>query len=171
MKWFLLGFGLLLAGCCETESMSGQVYARPAEVAPAGCRLVGTVRDAEGGGLSSYEHNRSIVEGRLRQEAARLGGDSLAVVKETRGDTDDGYAAEFQTGVPGLGTPASPRPHRVALDANVLQCRAPPPPPVRPAAPPRDDCTPAAPSNGQPPDDDDWNACLHKRGLQQTGSR
>ena len=171
MKWFLLGFGLLLAGCDATETMTGTMVVRPVEAAPAGCRLVGTVRDAEGGGLGSFEHNQSLVESRLRTQAARLGGDALAVIDEQRGDTDEGYQA-FPTGAAGLSTPASRCTNCVALAAHVFQCSAHPPPAVRPAAPPRDDCAPSAPPEGQPaPDDDDWNACLRRRRLQVTGSR
>jgi len=171
MKWFLLGLGLLLAGCESTESMTGQMYVRPAEAAPTGCRLVGTIRDTEGGGLHSYEHNRTLVEERLRTQAARIGGDALAVVEEKRGDPDDGYQ-NFPTGAAGLTTPASRCTNCVALAAHVFQCGAHPPPAVRPTAPQRDDCVPTAPPEGQPaPDDDDWNACLRRHGLQRTGSR
>jgi hypothetical protein len=170
MKWLLLGCSLLVAGCETAQLTEAGMIVQPVQAAPAGCRMIATLRDAEGGGLRSFERNRSIVEARMRNEAARLGGDSLAVVDETRGDTDEGHIL-FATGAAGLTTPASRCNNCVALAAQVLQCSAHPPPPARPA-PPRDDCTPSSPSPDQPaPDDEDWGACLRKRGIQRASAR
>jgi hypothetical protein len=141
MRAILLGC-LLLAGC-EAAELAEDVRVRPIAEAPPGCRMIGTVRDAEGGGLRSFAANRARVETRLREEAARLGGDSLAVIDEKRGDTDEGQAA-FANGVAGLTTPASRCSNCVALAAHVFQCGPEAPPPAHPGRPP-----------ARPPVDDD----------------
>jgi Domain of unknown function (DUF4156) len=166
MRRLILGC-LLLAGC-STAEITGegsrvQVTQRANEV-PAGCHMVGTIRDVEGGGLHSLEDNRVAAETRLRNEAGRLGGNSIAVIDEARGDTDLGVL-QFASGVQGMTTPNAGCTNCVALTAHVFQCDGGGAPvadarpvttgdtPVPPAPrPPADGCErPRAPAVPRPP--------------------
>jgi hypothetical protein len=120
----LLLAGLLLAGCGVPEITGPGSRVRVMErsnEAPAGCRMVGTIREAEGGGLRTLEDNRVAVETRLRNEAGRLGANTLAVIDEERGDTDLG-ALRFSSGVAGMTTPNAGCSNCVLLTAHVFQC-------------------------------------------------
>jgi hypothetical protein len=120
MRPILVGC-LLLAGCEAAELTTGGMRVQALDDAPSGCRMVGTIRDREGGGLRSFEANRSLVDARLRNEAARIGGDTLAVVSEERGDTDEGHLG-FTTGVAGVATPNARCTNCVLVTAHVFQC-------------------------------------------------
>lgn len=158
MKQILVGC-LLLMGCESAELTAGGMRVRAINDAPGGCRLVATVREKEGGGLRSFSENRHLVDTRLRNEAARLGGNALAVVEEARGDTDDGLL-HFQTGVPGIATPNPRCTNCVAVTAHVFQCAGagplvtPEAPPASPACPPGEAgrvAPPVTPVPAEPP--------------------
>lgn len=150
MRAILVGC-LLLAGCETAELTNGGAQVRALNDAPAGCRLIGTLREAEGGGLRSFERNRWLVETRLRNEAARIGGNSMSVVSEQRGDTDEGQL-EFITGNPGLATPNPRCTNCVLVTAHVFQCDGLPAPAVQTPGP--KECAPAAPARRAPTEDD-----------------
>jgi len=130
----------LVAGCNTAEP---QPAVTPAAVAgsgvqlAAGCRMIGTIHDAEGGGMHSFAENRTTVETRLRYEAGRLGGNDISVIREVRGDNDQGILS-FPSGVPGQTVPNAGCSNCVALTAEVLQCegRSPPVMAALPVAPP-----------------------------------
>lgn len=128
---------LLLAGCAAPELSGEGARVKWSKDDPAGCRPVGTLRELEGGGLRSYEANRTAAETRLRNEAARLGGNAVVLLTELHGDSDDG-AREFNTGVAGLATPNPRCTNCVMLTARAYACEAPPAQPVAeaPAPPP-----------------------------------
>ncbi len=115
--------------------------------ATSGCRLIGTVRQTEGGGLRTLAENRAIVGTRLRNEAARIGGNALSVIEETRGDSDEGELA-FATGVTGLATPNVRCTNCVLVTARVLQCEGlAPVTPIAPAVPgDSEECVPTMPA-------------------------
>lgn len=155
---------LLLTACYSGAELS-HAGARVvmADFEPPGCRALGTVREAEGGGLRSYITNRELAEARLRNQAATLGGNALMVIDEERGDTDVG-AARFATGVAGMTTPNTRCTNCVEVTARVYACAAQPTPePVAdaprlgwPAAPLAAPTTPTGswgsqPSWGAPP--------------------
>jgi hypothetical protein len=100
-----------------------------ADLEPAGCRTLGTVREAEGGGFRSFGANRDIAEARMRNEAARLGGNSIVVISEERGDTDTG-AEHFTTGVAGLASPNPRCTNCVQMMARVFSCAGQAPAPI-----------------------------------------
>jgi hypothetical protein len=115
--------------------------------------MVGTLRQAEGGGLRSFEDNRVAAETQLRNEAGRMGGDSIAVIDEQRGDTDLG-ALQFSSGVTGMTTSNTGCTNCVLLTAHVFQCdgRGAPAAEVRPLPrPPSDDCARQRPALAPPP--------------------
>jgi hypothetical protein len=150
---------LLLVGCGVPEVTGAgsrvRVTGRTNEI-PAGCRMVGTLRDAEGGGLRSFEQSRLTVETRLRNEAGRLGGNTLSLIDVKRGDTDEG-SLQFASGVAGLTTPNPQCTNCIEMTAQVFQCEGRAPTPVvdvRPVPVPRpaEDCVrPAAPPAAPPP--------------------
>jgi hypothetical protein len=153
MRWILVG-SLLLMGCGATELTRQGSQVRALPQAPSGCQLLGTIRDAEGGGLRSFASNRAIVQARLRNEAARIGGNIISVVDEERGDTEDGKE-HFQTGVAGLTSPNAGCTNCVLLTAQVFQCGG-----VAPAAPvvapPQDEsCEPKRPA--PPPPEEEYD--------------
>lgn len=148
---------LLLTACCSAELSTGGASIVMAEVEPSGCRSLGTVREAEGGGLRAYVTNRELAKARLRKEAARLGGNSMVVIQEERGDTNTG-AEHFTTGVPGLGSQNTRCTNCVMMMARVYNCAgqepaapvaAEPSQPVPVAAPP--EVAPMAPPPWSPP--------------------
>jgi hypothetical protein len=151
MKRILAGC-LLLLGCESPELTAGGMRVRALHDAAEGCRLVATLNDKEGGGLRSFAENRALVDARLRNEAARLGGNAFSVIEEMRGDTDEGQI-HFMSGVPGLTTPTSRCTNCVLVKAHVFQCegRAPA------AAPPDPACIPqqAAPRASPPAQEED----------------
>jgi hypothetical protein len=117
--------GLLLTGCASAELTSEGARVQLVHQAPTeGCRLLGTVKEGEGGGLRTMEQNQGLVVARLRNEAARVGGDSVVVIASERGDTDSGML-QFQTGVPGLGTPSPRCTNCIELTARIYQCGGP----------------------------------------------
>jgi hypothetical protein len=125
MRTLALVLGCLLLVGCGTPEITGagslvRVTMRSNEP-PAGCHMVGTIREAEGGGLRSFADNRLAAETRLRNEAGRIGGNTVAVIDEARGDTDLGLL-QFSSGVQGMTTPNTACTNCVALTAHVFQC-------------------------------------------------
>jgi hypothetical protein len=126
----------VLAGCggAELSSEGARVQLTGAEAA--GCRPLGSLREMEGGGLRSMDTTRAEVQARLRNEAARLGGNALVITSEARGDTDEG-ALNFETGNAGLTTPNPRCSNCVLMTARVFSCPSQAAPIVaRPEAPP-----------------------------------
>lgn len=136
---------LLLAGCATPELSNAGSRVHMADGDATECRPIATMREAEGGGLRSYEANRAFAETRLRNEAARLGANAVRVVEEVHGAADDGRSA-FATGVAGLTTPNAGCTNCVMLLARAYACDAPPArsTPIAPASTPDD--PPAAPT-------------------------
>jgi peptidoglycan-associated lipoprotein len=127
----------LLAGCSTPEPLQvvmPVVQAESEAQVAAGCRMVGILRDAEGGGGHSFEQNRATVEARLRHEAGRIGGNDISVVREVHGDNDEGILS-FPSGASGLTVPNAGCSNCVALTAQVLQCKGRSAPPVMAALP------------------------------------
>jgi Domain of unknown function (DUF4156) len=143
-----LAGGLLLsvAACEPAELTAAGTRVQTVGQESSGCRLVGTVRQREGGGLRSLEENRAIVDNRMRNEAARLGGNALAVIEVANGDSDEGELY-FATGVTGLSTPNVRCTNCILVTARVLQCDglapAIAPAPTPPPLPGMEECVPA----------------------------
>jgi hypothetical protein len=137
--WERMGVGCLLlsslslAACEPAELTTAGTKVQTLGAATSGCRLIGTVRQTEGGGLRSLAENRAMVDNRLRNEAGRLGGNALAVIEEVGGDSDEGELF-FATGVTGLATPNVRCTNCVLVTARVLQCEG--LAPLAPTAPP-----------------------------------
>jgi hypothetical protein len=151
----ILVASLLLTACSSSELSHGGRAVVVADLEPAGCRALGTVREAEGGGLRSFVDNRSLAEARMRNEAARLGGNSMVVVSEERGDTDHG-AEHFTTGVAGLSSPNPRCTNCVEMMARVYSCSGQTPAPIavepsRPSPMPAAEPPPMAPPPAAPP--------------------
>jgi outer membrane protein OmpA-like peptidoglycan-associated protein len=122
----------LVAGCNTAEPqppVTPVAHAGSGVQVAAGCRVIGTIRDAEGGGMNSFDQNRATVETRLRYEAGRIGGNDISVIREVRGDNDQGILS-FPSGVPGATVPNAGCTNCVALTAQVLQCDGRSAPPV-----------------------------------------
>jgi outer membrane protein OmpA-like peptidoglycan-associated protein len=124
----------LVAGCTTAEPEVTVVAQAGSVQVAAGCRVIGTIRDAEGGGGRSFEQNRATVEARLRYEAGRIGGNDISVIREVHGDNDEGVLS-FPSGVPGVPVPNAGCSNCVALTAQVLQCEGRSAPPVMAAQP------------------------------------
>jgi hypothetical protein len=154
MRRILVVGCLVLAGCETGELTNGGARVLPIDDAPAGCRLIGTLRDKEGGGLRSFAENRWLLETRLRNEAARLGGNSMSVVSEKRGDTDEGQL-DFASGVAGLSTPASRCSNCVLVTARVFACEGRAPAVTRPVPVAPGECAPPAARPAPAPEDAD----------------
>lgn len=123
MRTVLLASLLVVVGCgAPTLSAEGARVVR-VDREPPGCHVVGTVHQAEGGGLRSQEQSAALVEARLRNEAARLGGDTLVVTEELTGETDEGML-HFATGVSGLSTPSARCTNCVRMTARAYACAA-----------------------------------------------
>jgi hypothetical protein len=140
---------VLLTACSAPELSPAGSKVSWSKDDPANCRPVGTLRELEGGGLRSYEANRAAAETRLRNEAARLGGNAVVLLTELHGDSEDG-AREFATGVAGLATPNPRCTNCVLLTARAFACDAPPAQPVA-EAPPAPPPPPPAPPPPPPP--------------------
>lgn len=135
---------LLLTACATPELSAEGSRVRWADHELPSCRPIATLREAEGGGLRSYAANRDAAAARLRNEAARIGGNAVVLLREVHGGSEAGRDA-FATGVAGLTSPTSPCSNCVILAARAYACEgssapaeeAPPPAmtPV-PAAPP-----------------------------------
>jgi hypothetical protein len=159
MRTTLAACLLLLTACSAPELTTEGSRVVWSKDDPPGCRMLGTLREAEGGGLRSYEANRKAAESRLRNEAGRIGANAMVLLTEVHGESDEGVRA-FSSGVPGLTTPNAGCTNCVQLVARAYQCaslpaapvaEAPPPPPapVVPAAPPI--LAPTAPPVAEPP--------------------
>lgn len=126
----MIGACLLLLTACATPELSEEgARVRFARQDPSGCRAVATLREAEGGGMRSYAANRKAAEARIRNEAGRLGGNAVVLVKEVHGESEEGARA-FQTGVAGLATPNPVCSNCVILEARAYACERPLPEPV-----------------------------------------
>jgi outer membrane protein OmpA-like peptidoglycan-associated protein len=130
----------LVAGCNTAEPqppVTPVAQASAGAQVAAGCHVLGTIRDAEGGGMLSFAQNRAVVETRLRFEADRMGGNDISVIREVRGDNDQGILS-FPSGTPGVTVPNAGCTNCVALTAQVLQCDGRPAPVMAalPVAPP-----------------------------------
>jgi hypothetical protein len=153
---------LLLSGCASSELSAAGAKVQLTGTETAGCRPLGAVREAVGGGFRSFEASRAEVEARLRNEAGRLGGNTLLITSEEHGDTDSG-ALTFSSGVPGVSTPNTRCTNCVLMTARVFSCpsqpavqaaarpAAPPPPPLPRLMPLPDAPPPAAPPPAQYP--------------------
>ncbi|APR84724.1 Hypothetical protein A7982_10073 [Minicystis rosea] len=132
-------FSLFMTACVPAELSPEGAKVKWSQEDPAGCRALGTLREAEGGGLRSYDTNKTAAEARLRNEAARLGANAMVLLTEVHGDSEEG-AQSFATGVAGLSTPNPRCTNCVLLTARAYACELPAPVAEKPAAPP-----PAAP--------------------------
>lgn len=141
---------VLLAGCATPELSTGGARVHVAEGDPAGCRPIATMRESEGGGLRSYEANRSHAETRLRNEAARMGGNAMVLLSEVHGASEEGNA-EFATGVAGLSTPNPRCSNCVILTARAYACDLLPVAAAAPVVPAAAPAEPAAAPAAEPP--------------------